>query len=214
MTFSLQEWLLIFGLAALALLLLHGRYWRGRGQPGSGRQGDADLALPSGAALAGEAGGAAVGPFGKTQTPATAAGQRRPAEALIVVNVLAKGEPFPGEALADLLEARGLVFGAMDIYHQMQGGAPAFSLANAVEPGTFDPARFGSFTTRGVTLFMTVKAAQGPLRRFNDMLDLANAIASELDGEVCDRSRNRMTEQAADRCRDTIRAQCKLGAGG
>ena len=221
---SLRDWLLVFGMALLALILAHG-YYRMRkadvirmkldkrfaGKRGKGARRDEEPPrlreeLPHGGARV------VAPPERDWQASASQQGQEQQQEQqeqqeedIIVINVLAKREPFQGRALAEVVRARGLVFGEMDIFHQMQGEAPAFSLASAIEPGTFDLARLDSFETQGVTLFMMVKESRGPLSAFNDMLDLAKTIADQLHGEVCDRHRNPMTLQSIARCRESIR---------
>ena len=162
--------------------------------------------LPHGGARVSAAPASDWSPTGGTAAESAPA---RAEEAIIVINVLATGEPFAGPALGELLAERGLVFGEMDIFHRMQGEERRFSLASAIEPGTFDLEALDSFETQGVTLFMTLKECRGPLGAFNDMLDLAKTIAERLGGEVCDRHRNPMTLQTLARCRESIRAHRK-----
>ncbi|MEC7376063.1 MAG: cell division protein ZipA C-terminal FtsZ-binding domain-containing protein, partial [Pseudomonadota bacterium] len=81
----------------------------------------------------------------RRETGQPLAGANRPeAREVVVINVLAKkGEEFQGPALKKLFEACGLEHGDMDIYHrheQADTTSPVqFSVANAVEPGTFKP---------------------------------------------------------------------------
>jgi len=126
-------------------------------------------------------------------------------EMFIVVHVLALGEPFPGQALLEILMEAGMTFGSMDIFHRQAGSEVQFSLANAVEPGTFDITSMNNFTTPGVTLFMRVHELGDPVRALDDMLVVADAIALELGGEVRDETRSVMTPQTIEHCRQSIR---------
>ena len=98
-----------------------------------------------------------------------------------------------------------MTYGEMDIFHRQVGYEVWFSLANAVEPGTFDIATMNTFTTPGVTMFMCVHEIREPVRALDEMLAVANAIALELGGEVRDETRSVMTPQTIEHCRQSIR---------
>lgn len=127
-------------------------------------------------------------------------------EKFVVINVLALDEPFAGERLQRILQAGGMAFGEMNIFHHLsEEGEPLFSLASAVEPGTFDLAAMDRFSTPGVTLFMRVHELTDPLRVLDQLLAVADAIAQELNGEVRDETRSVMTPQTIEYCRQNIR---------
>lgn len=127
-------------------------------------------------------------------------------EKFVVINVLALDEPFSGERLQKILQAGGMAFGEMNIFHHLsEEGEPLFSLASAVEPGTFDLAAMDRFSTPGVTLFMRVHELTDPLRVLDQLLAVADAIAQELNGEVRDETRSVMTPQTIEYCRQNIR---------
>ena len=126
-------------------------------------------------------------------------------EKFVVINVLALDEPFPGQHLLEILVDADMSFGDMDIFHKLlPDGEPAFSLASAVVPGTFDPATMETFSTPGVTLFMRVHELAEPVKVLDDMLAVAESIAVELGGEICDESRSVMTPQTIEHCRQSI----------
>jgi len=127
-------------------------------------------------------------------------------EKFVVINVLALDDPFPGQRLLEIFVNADMSFGEMNIFHKLlPDGEPAFSLASAVVPGTFDPASMDSFSTRGVTLFMRVHELAEPIQVLDDMLAVAESIAVELGGEICDESRSVMTPQTIEHCRQSIR---------
>ena len=126
-------------------------------------------------------------------------------EKFVVINVLALDDPFPGQHLLEILVNADMSFGDMDIFHKLlPDGEPAFSLASAVVPGTFDPATMETFSTPGVTLFMRVHELAEPVKMLDDMLAVAESIAVELGGEICDESRSVMTPQTIEHCRQSI----------
>ena len=126
-------------------------------------------------------------------------------EMFVVINVLSLADPFPGEPLLEILVEGDMTFGEMDIFHRQVDGEIRFSLANAVEPGTFDLAAISEFSTPGVTMFMRVHELRQPVVALDEMLAVADAIALELGGEVRDETRSVMTPQTIEHCRESIR---------
>ena len=134
----------------------------------------------------------------------TAAPIRKP-EMFVVIYVLALDEPFLGQGLVEVLLDSGMTFGEMEIYHQLDDSATQlFSLASAVEPGTFNLSSIDQFSTPGVSLFMRVHELAAPLQVLDSMLSVANSIAQELNGEVRDETRSVMTPQTKEYCRQSI----------
>lgn len=134
----------------------------------------------------------------------TAAPIRKP-EMFVVIYVLALDEPFLGQGLVEVLLDSGMTFGEMDIFHQLDDrGAQLFSLASAVEPGTFNLSSLDQFSTPGVSLFMRVHELAAPLQVLDSMLSVANIVAQELNGEVRDETRSVMTPQTIEHCRQSL----------
>lgn len=130
---------------------------------------------------------------------------RRP-EKILVINVLAGDNKFNGQTLLETLVDLEMTFGEMDIFHRLdESGMPRFSLANAVEPGTFHLATMGELVTPGVILFMKVHERDDPVSDYNDMLEVANSLARELGGELRDETRSVLTPQTIEHCRQDIR---------
>lgn len=132
------------------------------------------------------------------------------AEPLVLVLSILANTPqrFAGPALQAALEHNGLRFGDMQIYHYFHHGEhPAlFSVANAVEPGTFDAEAMQEFSTPGLTLFCQLPGVLPPAEAFDSMLSHARAIAAQLNGRLCDERRNPLTSQAINHYRDRIAA--------
>ena len=140
----------------------------------------------------------------KQQTPAA-----QPSE-VIVLNVVARGgREFRGDDLLEVLITSGLKFGEMNIFHQRfrgtNNGPVIFSVANILNPGTFDLNSIHEFSTVGVSLFLALPSPINNLEAFDLMLGVAQRIQEELDGELKDDHRNVMTAQTIEHYRQRIR---------
>lgn len=139
------------------------------------------------------------------------AGANRPeAREVIVINVLARqDDEFSGAALQKLFEACGLAHGDMDIYHRHEAedtiSPVQFSVANAVEPGTFKPNDVAAMTTPGISFFMSMPGPTNALQAFEFMLETAQCVVRNLGGELKDERRSVMTAQTIEHCRQRIR---------
>lgn len=130
---------------------------------------------------------------------------------LIVLHVVAGASGhILGVQLKAALEADGLEFGFMEIYHRMvsteQGRKPQFSVANMLNPGTFDPAAMDDFSTPGVSLFLQLPGPREGMESFEAMLACAESLAARLGGQVLDASRSTLTPQGIEHIREGIRA--------
>ncbi len=125
---------------------------------------------------------------------------------VIVLNIMApKGRFFAGPVLVDAIEALGMVYGEMEIFHLYADNAPLFSLVNMVKPGIFDMATIESLSTPGISLFVQLpnKQANG-LEAFDTMLDVAQRLNTALRGSLCDERRNILTHSAIDYTRQQL----------
>ncbi|MFH4663641.1 cell division protein ZipA [Vibrio cidicii] len=124
--------------------------------------------------------------------------ETEPEMEVIVLNVHCAGEdPFVGTRLFDSMQQNGLIYGEMDIFHRhadLSGnGKVLFSVANMMHPGTLkhdDPA---TFTTKGISFFMTLPCYGDAEQNFKLMLKTAQQIADDLGANVLDDRRNLIT---------------------
>lgn len=112
-------------------------------------------------------------------------------QTIVAVNVIAKPKSlFCGYDLLQTLLAANLHFGAMSIFHRHERskgqGRVIFSVAQAVEPGTFDLGCIGSLQCRGLCLFFNVEESIDPLSDLQLLLSTAEKLAEELDGLLQD----------------------------
>ncbi len=130
---------------------------------------------------------------------------------IISHSILAKDKYFSGTELYRALEGAGLQFGEMNIYHYPGDNNPntyaLFSVANIVEPGTFDPepAAAEKFSTPGISLFMRLPAKTDNYQAYEKLLEIARRLADELEGELCDETRSQLTRQAISYKKEQIR---------
>ena len=133
------------------------------------------------------------------------------AETLVVILTLLapEGERLEGARIRAALEAQGLRYGKDRIFHHYPSAAPAsagplFSAVNIVEPGVFDLETIDSIRTPGLGLFMRLPGPKDPGDAFATMVETARALASELDAQLCDETRSKLTAQALNHLREQI----------
>ena len=131
-------------------------------------------------------------------------------EQVISILVTAKDtQGFYGSQLLKLVEACGLVHGEMDIFHRFEDGLrlgkTQFSMANMMEPGTFNLKEMEHLHSPGVVFFLGLPTAQDSMQAFDYMLETAQCLATNLGGEVLDEQRSVMRPQTIEHCRQQIR---------
>jgi len=99
----------------------------------------------------------------------------------------------------------GLSFGEMNIFHFKRDGRSVFSLANMLEPGSFDPNTIHDLKTTGLTVFMQIKG-RDPLDDLTEMLQRSYQLAGLLNARLCNHRRQPLTEQHAENYRTQVRA--------
>ncbi len=120
------------------------------------------------------------------------------------------GHDLQGATLLSSLMALGFKFGEMDIFHRHEDangkGEVLFSMINMVKPGTFNPYRMEQFTTPGVSLFMQLPLRSNAAFAFEDMLQAADQLASDLDAMLTDMDRSPLSDETIARYRHELAA--------
>jgi cell division protein ZipA len=129
---------------------------------------------------------------------------------VFMLNVVARSrEGFRGEDILHILLACDLRFGDMSFFHRHEfeagRGAIQFSVANMMQPGVFDIDNMADFNTPGLVFFLTLPGPEDMMKAFDYMLETAQAVARNLDGDVLDESRSVLTKQTLEHCRQQIR---------
>lgn len=134
-----------------------------------------------------------------------------PLDDYIALTVLAKpGERFGGFELLQALLKCGLKHGRFNVFHRHKklddSNSPVFfSVASVTAPGIFDIKNMQNMTTRGLSLFMSVPDLDDAPDVFEIMLSTARQLATRLNGNLCDRQRQPLTEAWITACRTRAR---------
>jgi cell division protein ZipA len=117
---------------------------------------------------------------------------------MLALTVVASGRQLRGSQVLKAVTASGLSYGKMGIFHYTSPTRPTprplFSLANVVEPGTFNLAQMEELATPGLILFANVSRPEDAMSTFNTMLEKARQLAAALDASVCDGRRSTLSK--------------------
>jgi cell division protein ZipA len=131
-------------------------------------------------------------------------------EEVVMLNVLARNTSgFAGGDLLQILLACDLRFGDSNFFHRHEEssgrGQIQFSVASMVNPGVFDIDQMEFFLTPGVVFFLSLPGPKDAMQAFEYMLETAQVVANNLEGNVLDEARSVMTKQTIEHCRQRIR---------
>ncbi len=133
-------------------------------------------------------------------------GDRAEPEEIIAFNVLARGDAgLPGGEVVRFVTDAGLSYGEMNIFHRMDGDHAEYSMANAVEPGTFDLATIDESELRGLSFFLRLPGPRHPVQALDHMIHLVRALAERFDAVLLDGQRNVLTAQGMEHAREQVR---------
>jgi cell division protein ZipA len=120
--------------------------------------------------------------------PAPASSRTGKPQKIITVRVTAPAPSrFEGAALLSAIEGLDLVHGRFDIFHRMHpSGRPVFSIANLLEPGTFDPSSMRSGAYPGVAIFAVLPGPVPGHHALDDLMASARSLADRLGGNLLD----------------------------
>jgi len=121
----------------------------------------------------------------------------------LVLTLILRAEadkPYQGKDFMPLLLSQGLRHGDLGIFHRHQTvnqgvGKVMYSVANAVEPGTFELAGIEAFVTPAFAFFMTLPGPDDPVAAYEAMVRTARLLRDELGGKLLDDSKSVYTQQ-------------------
>lgn len=123
---------------------------------------------------------------------------------IIVIYILPKAnQELIGAQINSSAQAMGLTFGEMNIFHYKPENRTVFSLANMLEPGSFDPETIHDIKTSGLTIFMQI-SGKDPLDDLTEMLQRSYQLAGLLDARLCNHKREPLIEQDAENYRTKV----------
>lgn len=129
---------------------------------------------------------------------------------IVSLYVAAKaGHTLRGEDIVVAAEKTGLTFGHMNVFHRLIEGhperGPVFSMANIMQPGSFDMAQIREMETPAIAFFLTLPAPITALEAWEKMLPNVERMAELLNGVVLDDSRNTLGRQRIQHIREELR---------
>ena len=129
--------------------------------------------------------------------------------------VAPEGSSFQGRALRQALASCGLAHGPQDIFHRANdAGRVLASAANLTRPGSFELAVMDGQQFRGVHVFSVLPGPLSDLQTFDELLVLADELATRLDGTVLDDSGGALTVERVDELRQALYAGADGAAEG
>lgn len=128
-------------------------------------------------------------------------------EQVIALHVVSRAHSFNGEDLLRSVLSYGLRYGDMAIFHRHEQpsgqGRVLFSMAKAVEPGTFDLETMTGEEVPGVSFFMGLPGVNS-ITAYDIMVDTARRLATELQGDVLDEHQQPLTRQLVEHYRERV----------
>ena len=131
-------------------------------------------------------------------------------EKIVALSVMAPtGRPWQGSSLAEALAGMKLKLDDQGVFRRSRGRGKAatslYTVANIIEPGTFDAAALEELSTPGVVFILQLPGSFDAQATFEEMLSDARKLAEQLDGQLLDGRRCDLTQQALEHMREELR---------
>jgi cell division protein ZipA len=109
-------------------------------------------------------------------------------EMIVTLRLMARDRSgFPAEQFILALREHGLRHGKYGIFHAHdETDDIIYSVANLVEPGTFNLAQLRTDRYPGISLFLVLPGPRDPLEAFDSMISLGKSLALEFSGDLLD----------------------------
>lgn len=127
-------------------------------------------------------------------------------EEIIYLNLKSRDGEIDGADLIRAMQKFNMTHGDMNIFHRLTEGSrqPLFSVANMVEPGTFDLDKLATMKTPGVTMFLRLPRTFDALHALDEMWAATRGLAAELNADILDRHHQPFSSQKQQRMRDEV----------
>ncbi|MFN3713080.1 MAG: cell division protein ZipA [Alcanivoracaceae bacterium] len=130
-------------------------------------------------------------------------------EVIVMHMVTSAANAMPGRDLLQALLEQGMRYGDMNIFHRHQSrngrDELQFSMANALEPGTFDIDAMEGHSFRAVTFFLKMPGPANPAEALERMVRTVRHLAERFGGEVRDDQHCALTQQTVEHMRERVR---------
>lgn len=125
---------------------------------------------------------------------------------ILQVNLVTRTTDISGQMILDLAAELDMQLGEFNIFHRIdpKTGKSIFSMANIIEPGSFDMDNMQDFRTPGLTVFSQLPAPVDCLTVFSEMMNVAKRISYIVGAEMQDASHSVMTSQSIEHERDAV----------
>ncbi|MYD98033.1 MAG: hypothetical protein F4X98_11715 [Gammaproteobacteria bacterium] len=131
-----------------------------------------------------------------------------PDDDVITIWIVARPDDvFDGDALLQAFLANGLECGADRVFRKFDPHTegPWFTVANGIEPGSFDVSDSAALATPCVVMLLPLAGVRDPSGAFDDMLEVAQDVGISLGGELKDERRSDMSAQTIEHYRQRVR---------
>lgn len=130
-------------------------------------------------------------------------------EKIVVLTVMApKGVQYTGDALAEVAESCGLKLTDQGVFRRGvdtdSGTVAAYTIANILEPGTFEQSHLAEQMTPGVVMIMQLPGPFDGPSTFEQMLATARTIVERLGGQLLDGRRCDLNAQSIEHMREEL----------
>jgi cell division protein ZipA len=128
---------------------------------------------------------------------------------LITLSVMAREGKLSGPLLSQALRTQGFQFGdmmAFNLYAEpgQKQGAAVCTVVNVMEPGSFPDASLEGIEVPGIILLLQLPGPMEPRAAFERVLAIGQALAAELEADLCDEHRNKLTQQGIAHLKDKV----------
>ncbi|NNF16261.1 MAG: cell division protein ZipA [Gammaproteobacteria bacterium] len=141
----------------------------------------------------------------------TASSDKTVAEKIISLHLVPRaGASFAGKEFLQALQAEGLQFGQLNIFHRVaendtgDAAEAVFSVANLVKPGSFDLENIAAQELKGASMFLVLPGPPDPVAAFADMLATGRRLAATLEGQLVDSHGTTVSRQCASHLREEL----------